>query len=584
MNPIVFAMRHPITMMMVVLGVLIAGIVAIFTMRIDIFPPFDLPEIYIVQTYNGMSPSQMEGLIVNQYELNFQYVNGIKDVQSKSVPQMALMKLSFYPGTEMGQALGEVVSQANRAHSTMPPSVLPPQIMRMDAGSFPVGYLVLTSDTVSLGMLADMAQQRIRPLLQAHVPGTVGTSPFGSNVRAIVIKVDLERLRSYNLTPNDVVEALRTGNLVAPAGNLYVRDQMPLVPFDAMIVDVRDFGKIPLRKGRNVYIRDVATIQDATDINYGYAIVNGKPQVYVPVVKQNTSSTLTVVSDIHKTMKQFQDVLPKSVKISYEFDESPTVKESIKSVATEGAIGAILTGIMILIFLHDWRSVIVVVFNIPMALLSSLLCLWVTGATINIMTLGGLALAIGMLVDEATVSIENIHVQMETTKSLARAVERGSNETAVPRLLAMLCILSVFIPAFIMAEPVRSLFVPLSLAVGFAMIASYILSSTVVPVLSVWLLKHRGEFEHPRDESSEAPDDAKHSEEPRGIFGHVQKRFSRAVSFMVDWRWLVVPIYLLVCGLVLLLGASNLGPNFFRKSTPANSKFAFARRPARTTR
>ena len=396
------------------------------------------------------------------------------------------------------------------------------------------------------------------------MPGTVGTSPFGSNVRSIVIKVDLERLRAYNLSPNDVVQALSTGNLVAPAGNLYIKDEMPMAPFDAMIKQVEDFGKIPLRKGQNVYIRDVATIRDATDINYGFALVDGKPSVYIPVVKQNTSSTLTVVSDIRASMSAFQNVLPPSVKISYEFDESPTVVEAIKSVAIEGFIGATLTGLMILLFLHDWRSVIVVVFNIPMALLSSLLALWMTGATINIMTLGGLALSIGMLVDEATVSIENIHVQMERTKSLARAVLRGSNETAVPRLLAMLCILSVFIPAFIMAEPVRSLFVPLSLAVGFAMIASYLLSSTVVPVLSVWLLKHRGDHGPPEpgqpsesgsgQRSESGHQDAKHEaehgaaeqtgarrkassksgEKKPGLFDRLQEKFGHVVSWMVD--------------------------------------------------
>ncbi len=235
-------------------------------------------------------------------------------------------------------------------------------------------------------------------------------------------------------------------------------------------------------------------------------------------------------------------MLPEAVDISYEFDESPTVVEAIRSVATEGAIGATLTGLMILLFLRDWRSVVVVVFNIPMALLGSLLGLWVTGNTINIMTLGGLALAIGMLVDEATVSIENIHVQMTHTASLARAVERGSNETAVPRLLAMLCILSVFIPAFIMAEPVRSLFVPLSLAVGFAMITSYILSSTLVPVLSVWLLKHHGQHAEDRRAARRAV---------RSLPGHV---FDRVVVRMRSlalggraglpgdracWSWLV---------------------------------------------
>ncbi len=547
MNPIHFALRHPITMLMLVVAIVGGGMLAILRMRMDIFPPFDLPQIYVIQNFNGMSPAQMEGLIVNQFELNFQYVDGIKNVESKSIQQIALIKLSFYPGTDMAEAMAAVVGQANRAQASMPPGVLPPQIMRMDSGSVPVGYLVMTSESETLGTLADLAQQRVRPLLQANVPGTVGTAPFGANVRSIVISVDPDRLRSYNLTPNDIVAALTSGNVITPAGNLYIRDEMPLVPMNAMIADIQEMGKIPVAPGRNVYIRDVATIADSTDLNFGYALVNGRRSVYIPVVKKNTASTLTVVSDIHKALPIFSNALPESVKISYEFDESPTVVEAIRSVATEGMIGATLTGLMILLFLHDWRSVVVVVFNIPVALLGSLVGLWITGSTINIMTLGGLALAIGMLVDEATVSIENIAVQMGHTRSLARAVERGSMETAVPRLLAMLCILSVFIPAFIMAEPVRSLFVPLSMAVGFAMISSYFLSSTLVPVLSVWLLKHRGGDE----------------EHAGKFFAQVQTRFGSVVERIVAARWIAVPCYALVCLLVLGVVGSQLGTELF---------------------
>ena len=231
---------------------------------IDIFPPFDLPQIYVIQNYNGMSPAQMEGLIVNQFELNFQYVDGVKNVESQSIQQIALIKLSFYPGTDMAQAMAEVVAQANRAQASMPPGVLPPQIMRMDAGSVPIGYLVLTGKGESLGTLADLAQQRIRPLLQSNVPGTVGTAPFGSNVRSIVINVDPDRLRSYNLTPEDVVKALTTGNVIVPAGNLYIKDQMPLVPTNAMVAEhPGDSARSRVQPGRNVYIGDVATVADS---------------------------------------------------------------------------------------------------------------------------------------------------------------------------------------------------------------------------------------------------------------------------------------------------------------------------------
>jgi multidrug efflux pump subunit AcrB len=568
---VAFSLQHPITMMMLVVALVGGGLLAIDRMRVDIFPPFDLPEIYVIQNFNGMSPAQMEGLIVNQFELNFQYVDGVKNVESKSIQQIALIKLSFYPGTDMSQAMAEVVGQANRAQASMPPGVLPPQIMRMDAGSFPVGYLVLTSRSESMGTMADLAQQRVRPLLQANVPGTVGTAPFGSNVRSIVIKVDPDRLRAYNFTPEDVVQALAQGNVITPAGNLYIRDQMPLVPLNSMIADIQDMGTIPVRTGRNVYIRDVATIEDATDLNFGYALVDGRRSIYVPVVKKNTASTLAVVNEIHASMAAFRNVLPESIEIRYEFDESPTVKESIRSVATEGLIGATLTGLTILLFLHDWRSMLVVVFNIPMALLGSVLMLWITGNTINIMTLGGLALAIGMLVDEATVSIENIHVQMTRTSSLARAVERGSSETAVPRLLAMLCILSVFIPAFIMAEPVRSLFVPLALAVGFAMITSYLLSSMLVPVLSVWLLKPHKSGKAKNEKHADPPgqdrphekSSGKSAQEEQGLFGRVQAVFRRIVTASVAWRWAVIPAYAGICAIVLGVVGLELGMELF---------------------
>src|SRR5271168_465161 len=205
MNLIAFALRHPIAVMMFMIALIGGGSLALYTMRIDVFPPINLPEIYVVQNFNGMSPAQMEGLIVNQFELNFQYVDGVRSVESRSIQQIALIKLSFYPGTDMASAMAEVVAQANRAQAAMPEGVLPPQIMRMDAGSVPIGYLVLTSRGKSLGTLADLAQQRIRPLLQTNVPGTVGTAPFGSNVRSIVINVNPDRLRDYNVSPDDVV-------------------------------------------------------------------------------------------------------------------------------------------------------------------------------------------------------------------------------------------------------------------------------------------------------------------------------------------------------------------------------------------
>jgi multidrug efflux pump subunit AcrB len=549
MNPTVFAMRHPITTLMLVVALVSGGGLAYSRMRVDIFPALNVPKIYVFLDYVGMSPDQMEGFIVNQLELFFQYVDGVQDIESRNIQQVALCELSFFPGTDMGQAMAQVVAMSDRAMSWMPKGTLPPMIMRMDAGSVPVGYLLLESDEASLGQLGDWAQNLIRPQVQKNVAGTVAISPFGPNMRSIIVNVNPHKLRDYNLTPQNVVDALATGNTIIPAGNIYVKDSMPIVANNATVVDIQRLGDIPLKVGHNVYLRDVATVQDDTDVTYGYALVNGKKSVYLPIIKKDTGSTLTVVAQTRASMKLFQSVIPRQyrdkVKISFQFDESPTVLHAIESVATEGAIGAALTGVMILLFLHDLRSVIVVVTNIPLALLGSLFGLWTTNNTINIMSLGGLALSIGILVDMSTVIIEDFHVQMGKTPNIATAVLQAARATAVPILLALVCILSVFVPAFIMNDPLRSLFMPLTLAVGFAMISSYVLSITLVPILCVYLVKH------------EAHDDKK------GFFPHVLSVYRTMVTWLVRWRWFVVPGYLVACGLALGLMGLRVGTELF---------------------
>jgi multidrug efflux pump subunit AcrB len=576
MNPTVIAMRRPVTTMMMVVALISGGALAYTRMRVDIFPALNVPKIYVFLDYIGMSPDQMEGFIVNQLELYFQYVDGIQDINTRNIQQVALTELAFFPGTDMGQAMAQVVAMSDRAMSWMPKGTLPPMIMRMDAGSVPVGYLVFESKETSLGAMGDYAQNVIRPLVQKFVPGTVAISPFGPNMRSIVINVDPHKLLDYNLTPQEVIQALAKGNTIIPAGNLYIKDSMPVVSNNATVVNPQELGNIPLKLEKNVYLRDIATIQDDVDITYGYALVNGKKSVYLPIIKKDTGSTLTVVSDVHKGMQTFRDAVPKDVSVNFEFDESPTVVAAVESVATEGMIGAGLTGLMILLFLGDIRSVIVVVSNIPLALLGSLFGLWITGNTINIMSLGGMALAIGILVDEATVTIENVHVQMEHTQNVATAVLHASNATAVPRLLALLCILSVFIPAFIMGDPLRSLFMPLTLGVGFAMISSYLLSSTFVPILCVALLKHMG---HGHGEGSKP-----------GLFDRMLKVYGRMVNWFVRLRWLTVPIYLGACGLILWVLGLQVGTELFpqidsgqfvlRFRSPPGSNFELTRQMA----
>ncbi len=361
-----------------------------------------------------------------------------------------------------------------------------------------------------------------------------------------------------------------------------------------------ELGNIAIKP--DVYLRDLVLrdpltdkpqIEDATDIPTGYALINGKRAVYILVTKRADASTLAVVNNVRAEIPKMQAVLdnvssrPGEIEVGFEFDQSPYVTNSIKNVGYESGLAAILVGLMVLVFLRDWRSVIVVVLNIPLALIGSVVALALTGQTINLMTLGGLALAVGILVDEATVEVENIHTQMDRTDSMAIAVRRGNSETAVPRLLAMLCILAVFIPSFFMQGAARNLFVPLSLAVGFAMITSYVLSSTFVPVLCVWLLRKHQATHHPA--VARSPDRATEPTEglpqPVETFGQggwhgqgtVPQRRGRAASalalisdfgfrisdFFVSWRWVVVPVYLVVALVATALLGLLLGREIF---------------------
>lgn len=548
MNPITAALNRPVTVMVLAAGILFAGTLAYSRMKVDIFPALNLPVIYVCQPYGGMDPQQMEGLIANYYEYHFLYINGIHHVESKNVQGMSLMKLYFHPGTDMAQAMGETVGYVNRSRAFMPPGTVNPFIMRFDTGSVPVGCLVLSSETRAIGEIQDKALFRVRPMFAA-IEGVSAPPPFGGSQRTVVVRADPERLKAYGVSADDVVKKLTEGNTIAPSGQIRDATRMPLVPSNAMVVKPEELGTIEVKPG--VFLRDVVKrdpinsrplIDDASDIPTGYALVNGKRAVYILVTKRANASTLAVVNNVRANLPKMQAELPDDIRVSFEFDQSPYVTNSIAGVAFEGLLAAGLVGLMVLVFLRDWRSVIVVVLNIPFALVAALVALWLTDQSINLMTLGGLALAVGILVDESTVAVENIHVQMTKTNSVALAVWRGVTDTAVPRLLAMLCILAVFIPSFVMEGAARGLFLPLSLAVGFAMIASYILSSTFVPVLSVWLLKNR----HHGNSDSNTPG-----------------WYSGLISRLTMLRWLLIPAYLVISVATVILVGPNLGQEIF---------------------
>ncbi len=548
MNLVTAALRRPFSVMVAVVAVVLTALFALQKMPRDIFPSLGVPVLYVAQPYGGMDPAQMEGYLTYYYEYHFLYITGIEHVESKSIQGTALLKLQFHPGTDMAQALAETIGYVNRARAFMPPGTVPPFVMRFDAGSVPVGNLVFASDTHTVAELQDAALNRVRPLF-ATLPGVSAPPPFGGSARAIVIRANPDRLRAFNLSPDDVVKALAAANTITPSGNIRIGDQIPMVPLNSVVRDIKELGNVPLRTGTDpaVFIRDIGTVEDAADIATGYALVNGRRTVYIPVTKRADASTLSVVKLVRENLAKFQAVLPDGMRVSYEFDQSPYVTRAIHGLAQEGALGAVLTGLMVLLFLRDWRTALVVVLNIPLALLAAVIGLWLTGQTVNLMTLGGLALAVGVLVDEASVTVENIHTRLANGQPVAWAAFSATNETAGPRLLAMLSVVAVFIPAFFMVGAGRALFLPLALAVGFAMAASYLLSTTLVPVLSAWLLKA----------PAHGPDDG------RGFFARMQAAYANLAQGLVRLRWLVVLIALLVSGGMVWVIGGRLGTEIF---------------------
>lgn len=488
-----FALRRPIAILVFVIGIVFFSVLAIRKTSIDIFPTINAPTIYVAQTYGGLSPQQMEGFLTSYYEYHFLYITGIKAVESKSIQGLSLIKLQFHEGTNMANAMAEVISYATRARSFMPPGTLPPFVMRYDAGSVPVGQLVFTSESRSLNEIQDLALFKVRPMFSA-LSGVSAPPPLGGNQRTIVIKADPERLRSYNITADEVVTAIARNNSILPAGNIRVGDKTVITSTNSIVDNFKELETIAVKtvNGTPVFVRDLATVDNGADITTGYALINGKRSVYIPVTKRADASTWDVVQSIKKAMPEMQSAIPADIKVSYEFDQSGYVINALRSLLVEGLLGAIFTGLMVLLFLRDLRSAIIVVINIPLALLTSVVFLYLAGQTINIMTLGGLALSVGILVDESTVTIENIHHHLELGKSKSRAIWDACAEIAIPKLLILLSILAVFVPALFMTGVPKSMFFPLSMAVGFAMIASFLLSQTLVPVLSSWMFKESG--------------------------------------------------------------------------------------------
>lgn len=482
--------------MVAVLAVAYFSFTAVRKINVDIFPQIELPAIYIAMPYGGLTPAYMDGFMANEFQKVLIFVSGVKGIDFKSVQGFTLMKLSFYPGTDMAQAAAEVSTQVSRAMGFLPPGAVPPQVVRFDGSSLPIGQLVFESPQRSITELQNLALTRIRPMF-VNIQGVTAPAPFGGNVRTMVVKVNPELMQSYGLSAEEVTAAIARNNLPSPAGNIRIGDQNLMVPVNSIARGPEEFLNIPIRTGSGpaIFVKDIASVEDAADVTSGYAIINGKRSVYLPVIKKADASTLKVVENLKSAIPMLEAALPEDVKVKYVFDQSGYIERSLSNLIHEGILGAVLTGLVVLLFLGDRRGALIVVLTIPIAILSAVIMLYLFGQTINIMTLSGLALAIGILVDEATVTIENIHQHFEMEKPKERAILDALLEISIPKLLILFCILAVLVPSLMMSGIPKDMFLPLSMAVAFAMVASFIASQTFVPILANWLMKPK-DFQH----------------------------------------------------------------------------------------
>lgn len=551
MNLIRFALRKPISIMVMVLGLLFFGIRAAKEIQVDILPEMNLPVVYVAHSFNGYTPQQMEGYFTKMYVNMMLFTNGIKSIETKNTQGLTLMKVNFYEGTEMGEAIAQLTALSNRSQVFLPHGAPPPFIIRFDASSQPVGQLVFRSETKTNNQLQDIANFTARPFLIA-IPGLTTAPPFGGSPRTIEINIDPNKLRVHQLSPEQIVEIISRQNITSPSGNVYIDDINYLTPTNNTLKTVEEFGDIPLFKGQvdNVYLRDVATVKDGADITAGYALIDGKRSVYINVAKSGKASTYDVVQNLKKVIPDIQKNLPDDVTISYEFDQSVYVINAVKSLILEGVLGALLTGLMVILFLRDKRAALIVILTIPISIISGVLFLKLFGQTINIMSLSGLALAIGILVDESTVTIENIHQHFAMGKTKARAIWDACMEIAFPKLLILLCILAVFAPALVMTGIPGSLFMPLALSIGFSMIISYLMSQTFVPIMANWIMKNN------HGTGGESKEKA---------FDRFKDRYSNLLKRLMEYKRLIVSF-----SLVLILALATIMYQFTGKDVLPN--------------
>ncbi|HEV2322635.1 MAG TPA: efflux RND transporter permease subunit [Terracidiphilus sp.] len=501
------ALRRPYTFIVFALLILILGIFSIVSMPVDIFPNIDIPVVTVIWHFNGLSAEQMADRIVTNAERGMTVtVNDIDHIESQSLVGIGIIKVFFHPGVNVAQAVAQITSiSAGEVHS-MPPGTQPPFVIQYNASSVPILQLGLSGRGLNEQQLNDLATTTIRVQL-ATIEGAQEPFPYGGKQRSIMVDINLPALQARGLSPADVVGAIGNQNVIAPSGTIKIGRFEDQVETNSAPLTIAGLNNLPIKavNGTVVYIHDVAHVRDGFTPQTNIVRVDGRRAVLVSIMKTGNSSTLDIIKAVHQKLDYIRGVLPRTLQIRPIADQSLFVSSAVDGVLHEAIIAACLTALMILIFLGSWRSTLIIAVSIPLSILCSLAVLYALHETINIMTLGGLALAVGILVDDATVAIENINRQLEAGKELEQSILDGSAEIATPALVSTLAICIVFVPMFLLSGVARYLFVPMAEAVVFAMLASYVLSRTVVPTMALYLLREHDDAESARRRSSRNP-------------------------------------------------------------------------------
>ncbi len=520
------ALRRPYTFVVMALAILLMGVVAIYRMPADVFPNIDIPVVSAIWTYSGVSPEEMADVITTRCERGYTTgVNDIEHIESQSLAGLAVIKIFFQPRAKVESAVAQVTAQSQSILAVMPLGVRSPAVIRYNAASVPILQLGISSDELSEGQQYDLAYNFLRTQL-ANTQGASFPLPYGGKPRQIMVDLNPEAMYAHGLSAGDISNALNNQSLILPTGSAKIGTREYRVELNNSPRVPEAFNDLPVKtvNGATVYLRDVAQVRDGAAVQTNIVRHDGRRGVLLTVLKNGDASTIDIVSKIKASLPRILSSFPPSFHAVPIFDQSVFVKSAIDGVIREGAVAALLTGLMILLFLGSWRSTLIVCISIPLSILTSLTVLYALGETINIMTLGGMALAVGILVDDATVEIENIHRNLGMGKGVVQAILDGARQIAVPAFVSTLCICIVFVPVAFLTGAAKFLFTPLALAVVLAMSASYLLSRTLVPTMIRYLIPAELRFYQGPEGEAEVPD--------AGILWRIHHAFHRGFEKM----------------------------------------------------